>query len=117
MVEEVDLQHVRHRYEARFGPLAKAAAGVTVASLPVLAAKVAERLESGEIRYQEAERVVGFLALHQAGPARGLPGRTMRRRRSELRDAGLVVADDFFEPVEVDLGDTLEAALAAWSDA
>lgn len=116
VVEDVDLGHVRHRYEKRFGPMAKSAAGVTVASLPVLAARVADRVERGEMRYQEAERVLGFLALHQAGPARGLPGRTMRRRRSELRDRGLVLADDFFEPVEVNLGDTIEAALAAWSD-
>jgi len=115
-VEEVDLAHVRHRYRARFEPLAKSAAGVTVASLPVLAARVADQVERGLMRYQEAERALGFLALHSAGPARGLPGRTMRRRRAELRDHGLVLADDFFEPVEVNLGDTFEAALEAWSD-
>lgn len=116
-VTDVDLDHVRRRFEGRFGPLARAAEGVTVASLPVLSAEVSSRVERGELRYQEAERLLGFIALHSCGPARGLPGRTMRRRRAELRDYGLVLADDFFEPVSVNLGDTLESALAAWSDA
>jgi hypothetical protein len=59
--------------------------------------------------------VLGFMALHQAGCRRGLPGRTLRRRRRELRELGFVLADDFFEAVEVNLGDTIEAALAAWA--
>lgn len=112
-VEEIDLPHVRQRFEARFGPLAKSAAGLTVASLPVIAARVHERILAGEIPRREAERLVGFMALHQAGD-RGYPRRTMFRRRRELRARGLVLADDFFEPVEVDLGQTIEAALGAW---
>ena len=115
-VEDVDLGHVRHRFETRFRPLAKSAAGLTVATLPVLAARVADRVEGGELTHRQAERLLGFMCLHQAGRRRGVPGRTLRRRRAELRDAGLVLADDFFEPVEVDLGETIEAALTAWSD-
>jgi hypothetical protein len=113
-VEDVDLAHVRKRFEGRFGPLAKSAAGLTVASLPVIAAKVADQVDAGELTHRQAERLVGFMALHQAGRRRGIPGRTLRRRRAELRAVGLQLADDFFEPVEVHLGDTLEAALAAW---
>lgn len=116
-VQDVDLAHVRSRFQARFTPLARSAAGLTVASLPVIAARVAERIEAGEMRYQEAERLLGFMALHSAGPARGLPGRTMRRRRRELAEQGLVLADEFFEPVEVDLGETLESVLEAWANA
>ncbi|HLY48037.1 MAG TPA: hypothetical protein VKR21_02475 [Solirubrobacteraceae bacterium] len=112
-VEEVDLPHVRDRFQTRFGPLAKSAAGLTVASLPVIAARVHERIMAGEVPRREAERLLGFMALHQAGD-RGYPRRTMFRRRRELRDRGLVLADDFFEPVEVNLGETIEAALAAW---
>lgn len=112
-VDDVDLEHVRHRFRARFEPLARSAAGLTVASLPVVAGRVHERILAGEIPRREAERLLGFMALHQAGD-RGYPRRTMFRRRSELRERGLVLADDFFEPVEVNLGDTIEAALAAW---
>jgi hypothetical protein len=112
-VDEVDLEHVRDRFQARFGPLAKSAAGLTVASLPVIAARVHERIQAGEIPRREAERLLGFMALHQAGD-RGYARRTMFRRRGELRERGLVLADDFFQPVEVNLGDTIEAALAAW---
>jgi hypothetical protein len=115
-VPDVDLDHVRQRFRGRFEPLARAADGLTVASLPVLASKVAQGVESGEIRYQEAERLLGFIALHAAGPARHVPGRTMRRRRRELADHGLVLADEFFEPVEVDLGQTFESVLEAWTD-
>lgn len=116
VVEDVDLQHVRRRFEARFSPMAKSAAGVTVASMPVVAAKVADRIAGGEMTDRQGERLLGFMLLYSAGRRRGLPARTMRRRRAELRECGLVLADDFFEPVEVDLGATIEAALEAWSD-
>jgi hypothetical protein len=115
VVEDVDLPHVRHRFEARFGPLARSSQGVTVASLPVVAARVADRIAAGEMPARSAERLVGFLALHQAG-ARPFHPRTMSRRRAELREWGLVLADDFYEPVEFNLRDTIEAALAAWSE-
>lgn len=114
-VEEVDLGHVRHRFEARFGPLARAADGVTVASLPVIASKVHDRVLAGDMTLRQAERLVGYMAMNQTG-ARAYPRRTMFRRRRELRDVGLVLADDFFEPVEVNLGETLEAAVGAWAD-
>jgi hypothetical protein len=115
LVEEHDLDHVRNRYNARFGPLAKAAQGVTVASMPVLAAEVADRVAAGDLRLQQAERMLGFMLLHQAGQRRGMHVRTVQRRRRELREQGYVLADDFYEPVSVNLGDTLEAALEAWS--
>lgn len=114
-VDEVDLTHVRRRFEGRFGPMAKSASGVTVASLPVLAARVHDRVLAGDVTQRQAERMVGFMALHQAG-GRSYSRRTMFRRRAELREMGLVLADDFFAPVEVNLGETFDAALAAWTD-
>jgi hypothetical protein len=115
VVEDVDLGHVSGRFRARFEPLAKSASGVSVASMPVLAAAVADRVASGEIAFRQAERLLGFMTLHQAGCRRGVSRSSLQRRRRELRAAGLVLADDFFEPVEVNLGDTIEAALAAWN--
>ncbi len=116
LVEEHDLDHVTSRYTARFGPLARSARGLTVASMPVLAADVADRVAAGELRLQQAERMLGFMMLHQAGHRRGMHIRTVQRRRRELRDQGYVLADDFYEPVSVNLGDTLDAALEAWSN-
>lgn len=113
-VAEVDLAHVTERFAGRFNAMQKASQGVRVQSLPVLAVTVADRIRSGEMTLREGERALGFLALHQAGE-RSYPTRTMMRRRAELRAAGLVVADEFYEPVDVDLAEGLDAALAAWS--
>jgi hypothetical protein len=111
-VEEVDLGHVRRRFEARFGPVAKSASGVTVASLPVMAAKLHDRVAAGELTRPQVDRAVGYLLLG----AVGLPRRTQFERRRELRSLGLVLADDLIAPVEVDLGATLDAVLAGWDD-
>jgi hypothetical protein len=106
--------YVREKFERRFVPLWRSAKGVRVASLPVLANEVAARVVSGELRVTQAERLVGFAACEVAGLP--YPRRTYYRRKAELREQGLVVADAFFEPVEVDLGAVLEAALdvEAW---
>ena len=80
-----------------------------MASLPVLARHVASRVADGEITVNQAERLIGFVACECAG----LPyaRRTYYRRRAELREQGLVLADSFFEPVEVDLASVFEATL------
>jgi hypothetical protein len=58
------------------------------------------------------ERLGGFIIAELGGGARSAyPERTYKRRRAELREHGLVVADDFFQPVEVELGAVLERAL------
>jgi len=101
-------------FERRFAEMARSAEGVKAMSYPVLSREVAERLNGGELTHRQAERILGFLSVRQAGGTR-YPNRTANRRRRELRDLGLVIADDFFEPVSVDLGETLEAALSAWS--
>jgi hypothetical protein len=100
-------------FARRFAAMARSAAGVRAMTLPTLSRELAERVNTGEITDREAERLVGFLALHHAG-ARRFATRTLERRRRELRDRGLVLADAFYEPVSVDLAEPFEAALAAW---
>jgi hypothetical protein len=102
-------RYVQERFERRFTPLAKATKGLTVASLPVLTRKLHEQLIEGEITPAKAERLAGYLALNGTG----LHQRTKYRRNAELRELGLVVADAFFEPVEVNLGEVFEACLSS----
>jgi hypothetical protein len=100
-------------FARRFAAMARSAEGIRATSLPTLSRELAERVNGGEMTHREAERLVGHLVLEHAGAQR-IPERTMQRRRRELRDRGLVLADDFFEPVSVDLGETFDAALCAW---
>jgi hypothetical protein len=104
----------RARFHRRFVPLWQSMKGVRVASLPVLTETLAAQLASGELTRSQAERMIGFLHLESAGAP--CERRTWYRRRRELREQGLVVADGFFEPVEVDVAEVLEAALdsPAW---
>jgi hypothetical protein len=104
----------RARFHRRFVPLWQSMKGVRVASLPILSAKIQAQLRAGDITHAQAERMIGFLHLDTAGEP--YERRTWYRRRRELRERGLVVADGFFEPVEVDLASVLEAALdsPAW---
>jgi hypothetical protein len=104
--------YVRGRFEQRFRALYRSAKGVKVAALPVLARELAARARAGELTHREMERMGGFILAELGGGARSAyPERTYKRRRAELREHGLVVADDFFEPVEVDLSAVLERAL------
>jgi hypothetical protein len=101
--------YVKERFERRFLPLARATKGLTVASLPVLTRKLHEQLIEGEITARQAEILAGYLVMGGAG----LPRRTKYRRNAELRELGLVVADAFYEPVEVNLGEVFEACLSS----
>jgi len=107
----------RDRFEARFGPVAKAVDGVKAASFPVVAQALADEARYGYRSLAEAERLAGSLVLLTGGVPRGDRGtaqeRWFFRRRAALREAGYVVADDLLEPVEVDLGDVVNGALEA----
>jgi len=102
-------RYVQERFERRFLPLAKATKGLTVASLPVLTRKLQEQLIEGEISPAKAERLAGYLIMGGGGMSRS----SNLRRRAELRTLGLVEADAFFEPVEVNLGEVFEACLSS----
>jgi hypothetical protein len=104
-------EYVRGRFHSRFAPLYKSAKGVKVAGLPVLATRIAAMLDGGELTYRQAERMGGALVIELGGAAAHYSRRTHYRRRAELRERGLVLADDFYAPVEVDLGEVLEACL------
>lgn len=100
-------------FEGRFAPVAESCHGITAATLPVLADEVRERVQDGRMTFREAERLSGYLLLGDALP---VPRTTRWRRRRELRDHGLVLGDPLRDPLRVDLGGALEAALEAWSD-
>lgn len=114
-VSELSASYVREKFQARFVGLWQASKGIRVASIPVLTRELNDRLAAGALSYREAERLAGFLLLDAGGAATGSRW-TAQRRRRELREHGLVLADDFFEPVDVDLAPILEAALQtdAW---
>jgi hypothetical protein len=110
--DQFHAEYVRGRFEQRFKALYRSAKGVKVAALPVLAETLATRARAGEITHREMERLGGFILAELGGGARSAyPERTYKRRRAELRDHGLVVADEFFAPVEVDLEIVLERAI------
>jgi hypothetical protein len=100
-------------FERRFAAMARSAEGVRAMTVPVLSRELAERVNTGEMTSREGERLMGYVVLESAG-AKRYPRSTQKRRRRELRDRGLVVADDFYEPVAVDLGETFEHVMQAW---
>jgi hypothetical protein len=111
--EHLSGEYLKSRFERRFVPLWRASKGLTVAGLPVLAEKIISQVRNGEVSVLEAEKLTGFLVLESAGEAkRGLSKATYYRRESELRELGLVLADEFYDPVEVHLEQVLERALS-----
>jgi hypothetical protein len=105
--------YLRAKFEARFGPVRKAVDGVRAATFPVVAQALADEARYGYRDLREAERLAGSLVLLTGGAGEAYARRTLYRRRAELREAGYVVVDDLVESVEVNLGDVVEAALAA----
>lgn len=101
-------------FKARFAPVAASCDGLTAATLPLLAERVADKVADGKMTYRQAERLIGFLVLKGQKAPRYAP-RTERRRMAELREHGLVLADPLTDPIEVDLADGIEEALAAWT--
>jgi hypothetical protein len=108
-VSELTGEYVRTKFCDRFLPLWQATKGVTVAGPLVLADKVAELVDEGELTARQAESLVGYLVLSKRGLRQGRS--TVYSRRRRLRDLGLVVADGALEEVEVDLHEVLEQAL------
>jgi hypothetical protein len=109
-----DPAYQRDRFRSRFEPMRKAVDGVKAASFPVVAQALADEVKYGYRSPREAERLAGALVLLSGGAGEAYTRATYYRRRAELREAGYVVADDFLEPVEVELGGVLEASLAEW---
>ena len=111
-VTELTTAYVRGAFRRRFVPLWRASKGVQVAGPLVLAARIGELVESGQLTPTKARAVAGFLLLDAAGVRQG--GRTTRwRLQRTCAEAGLVLPDGVMEEVEVDLGEVLEAVLEA----
>lgn len=80
----------------------------------VLADKLADLVDGGDLTARQAEGLAGYLVLAKRGVT--VSRSATYRRRAKLRELGLVVADGALEEVEVDLHQVLDRALdgAAW---
>jgi hypothetical protein len=85
-----------------------------VATSPQLLLRLADLVDAGELSGAQAERLLGYLVAeeHHLG-GDWLSTATTYRRKSQVRDLGLVLADGVTEEVEVDLHGAIEAALEA----
>lgn len=101
-------------FESRFAPVAASTEGLHAATLPVVSERLRAQVREGDMDYRTAERLAGYLLLQ--GGQRVAPDRLGRRRRSELREHGLVVSEPMEDPIDVDLSEAISAALAAWGD-
>lgn len=110
-VEELTGGYVRSKFHDRWVPVWRASKGVTVAGPLVIAGKLKEAVDAGEVSASAADRMAGFLLMEAVGLSR--PGRTQRRKRREVQDLGLVLADGVLEEVEVSLEEVMEACLDA----
>lgn len=107
-VEELTGHYVRRQFAQRFAPLWQASKGVTVAGPIVLAEKLKGLVDAGELAPSQAETLAGHLLLPNLP---GLSASTRQRRRRQLREHGLVLADGVLQEVEIDVADVLEHAL------
>ncbi|HEV2821381.1 MAG TPA: hypothetical protein VGW11_12840, partial [Solirubrobacteraceae bacterium] len=114
-VTELSASYVRGKFHQRFYPLYQASKGVTVAGPIVLAEKLAQAVEDGELTATQAEKVAGHLLLQAVADrsSNGVSSRTRRRRRAVARELGLVLADGVLQEVEVDLHDVLDQCMDA----
>ena len=101
----------RLMFQGRFKAMRKAVDGVKAASFPVIAQALADEVKYGYRSAPEARALEGSLVLLSGGAHDGIKRRTRYRWQADLREAGYVVVSDFMEPVSVDLGGELEAAL------
>jgi len=113
-VTELHTEYVRSKFRQRFSTLWKASEGVTVAGIEVLARRLQEHVAAGRITELQAERLAGHLLLQRVdlSPSRA----TSYRRRSDLQELGLVLADGVLQEVEIHLQDVLEEVMEtpAW---
>jgi len=134
-VPELTSRYVRDQFQRRFVSLYKASKGVKVTGPIGIADRLAGMIEAKEITARKAEQLAGYAVMRAAsrGRVRSLPqdefGRvdleqdsgyasrtTDWRRRADLTNYGLVLADGVLDEVEVDLESVLERCLdsAAW---
>lgn len=99
-------------FAKRFAAMHRSADGVHVRSVAAMRRELAERVNGGEMDYRQAERLAGHMVLEEIGARHSK--RTAQRRSAEMRERGLVLADAFYEDVDVDLGTVFDEVMAAW---
>jgi hypothetical protein len=119
-VDEMSVAYARGLFVKRFAPLARASKGVRVVSnLQRFVNEVMDRVEAGELKFAEAERVIAYQQIAQAGRDRtpGASRKTLYNRRALVAETGLVLSEHgTLEEVEVDLHGVLGQVLEtdAW---
>jgi hypothetical protein len=89
-LEGARTEHVRENFRKRFEVLHAASKGVVVGPVTVLAERLNEMVDSGEIPARKAENLAGYLVLQATGATGRLERTTRWRREKDLRDLGLV---------------------------
>lgn len=113
-VEAITATSARALFQGRFLPLWKATKGITVATAPEVFIRLEQLRASGELTGRQAAALGSYLAADQFGYGEAWFSRaTAYRRRSDLREHGVVLADGVVDEVEVDLHGAIEAALEA----
>lgn len=106
-------------FEERFATMSKAAKGITVAGPTTLHKEIHERIKAEEMTARKAMRLLGYIDMCAAGLAHELPERTRYRIAAELREEGLVAADNALEGGKeyerFDLGAAFEEISVAFS--
>lgn len=115
--EELTATFLRGTFQRRFMPLWRASKGITVAGPIVLAERLREAVEAGDVTQAQAERLAGFLLMQAVRGDRISHSRsTQWRREADCRALGLVLGDGLLQEVEVDLHEVLEQLMEtdAW---
>lgn len=111
LLDRVDAEFLRSRFEGRFLSMYRATEGVKVMGLPLAAKEIGSKVASGELTARQGVWLLGFVGAEVGGWSDLMPKATRSRARSLARDQGITVATGALEPVETDLAGVLEAAL------
>jgi hypothetical protein len=106
-----NMDRVQETFQKRFGALAAAGSGLTVASEQTIREQLREWVLDGRIGATQARTLLGHLAAESVGMP--MSRRTRYRNRAELRRLGLAHALDGAdgEDLSVDVGELLREAL------
>jgi polyhydroxyalkanoate synthesis regulator phasin len=116
-VADMGSPFVKTKFKQRFAPLWQMSKGVTVGGPMVLASKINDLVDAGELTASQARRLAGHLVLQAAESVSAHSGRTTAWRLDrECREYGLVLADGVMQEVEVNLQDVMEEVMdtATW---
>jgi hypothetical protein len=114
-VEELAIEAAAAVYWGSVFGRGRPAGRVTRIEREVQTIKLIERVELGEITYQQFERMTGFLDAERLGLAnRAYTLQQLRARRREARELGLSPTDTAFNALDVSLDEVLAVPRSAW---